>query len=388
MAHARAACRLLLGACSVLACLALSAPRDAAAEEADDATRVHVLLVIDSNDPEIGTSVETDLGRIRKLVEWGLPEPRRSVVVLQGNDVTPQRILAHYEKLEVRPTETVFFYYAGHGAWYTGGHYLRMQQGKGLLERKDLLAAIAAKKPRLAVVLTDCCSTYVGATMFVTQLSPDPSVFRDLFFRHRGVVDVTAAQKGQVAVGDEARGGAFTAALWDVLTEMPRATLDANEDGVVSWAEMMHEVSKATQGNFSATQPRGLVVKGRRHEKQTPHVFGKLADPPTRPVPPSKLRLGVDLKEVEGGGVEIVAVRAGSPAAWIGFRVGERIVSLWVPTDDPWGENVEIKGLADLRAALGKVKGPRVVTVTTTMKGETFESGTLRQRIRYVRLSH
>ena len=194
-----------------------SAPGDRAAAgpatPAGDADRLVALLVADTDDPEIGESVATDLRQVRVALEWGVPRARLAVSECTGVEVAPARLLAAVAALDVRPTDALLLYYAGHGAWADAGAYLR-PKGQ-VLPRADLLAALRARGAGLTIVLTDCCSTYVGGTFLFAPPRVDPDTVRDLFFRHRGLVDVTAASRGQVAVGDKALGGVFTKDVLD-----------------------------------------------------------------------------------------------------------------------------------------------------------------------------
>ena len=369
-------------ACFVLLWIVVVGAAHAADE--NDARHVHALLVIDTNDPEIGESVKQDLNTFRQLLDWGIPEHRRSMTELQGDAAMPKGILAAIQKLDVKRNDALVVYYAGHGAWYDGGHYLRMNQGKILL-RKDLQSAMRKRAPRLAILLTDCCSTYVGGKAFVRKMIYDPTTFRDLFFRHRGFVDVTAASKGQVAVGDRIQGGYFTSALAATISTTPREKLDANGDKIVAWDEVMPLARQATVKTFADGQPRGLMVRGRKHTRQTPHVFGALAAPVGVPIPVAKLRVGVELKDVPGG-LEVTKVHEGSPAGWAGIRPGERIVSAMTP-GEIYDEYHEVKKLDDLRRVLASVKGPEVITLVTHKPGEKDRWDNDKRRDRRVRLS-
>ena len=358
----------------------------ARAEDAPtDARRLHALLIGDTNDASIGESVGRDVDNVRRTLDVGVPEARYDVTIIQGDEATPAGILQKISALGILPTDSLFVYYAGHGAWYDGGHYLRMNDGK-ILERKDLRAAMQKSGARLAVLVTDCCSTYVGQRAYAQQPINDPDVFRDLFFRHRGLVDVTAAEKGQVAVGDEIAGGCFTRAFVDALTTVPRSRLDRNADGTVTWAELLPTVKVETETNFRGNQPRGLQLDDTLYVKQVPHVFQEDAQPIGGPIPASKERLGLQVKDVEGG-VEVTGTHDGTPAAWAGFRPGERVVEVVIPGEDAYGEYREIQTAADLQAALDAVKGPQVMEVITHVPGEKDAEGEPKRNYRRVHLS-
>lgn len=359
-----------------------------AAPQPPDATLLHVLLVGDTADPEIGPSVAVDLRTMQAAIESGVPEARRALTRLSGTEVAPDTILARVRALDVAPTDAVLLYYAGHGAWSEGGPYLRMAGGR-ILQRAALLAALREKGPRLVVLLTDCCSTYVGKTALYAPPLPDPSVWRDLFFRHRGLVDVTAARRGQVAVGDELLGGIFTQAVAQVLTQKPRAELDRDRDGIVTFSELLPEIVKATQGTFEMLHPRGLTVRAEALRGQTPHVFGDLAlpaAPPVAPIPASKGRLGVQFVEAGGAGARVQEVVPDTPAAWMGIRVGEVLTEIRIPGDGMDEQQRPITTVASVGAALALAQGPALVVLVLADPGRPAPGGGPTLRELYVRL--
>jgi hypothetical protein len=351
---------------ALLAAGALPAARDAAAAE-DESQRLDVLIVGDTADAEVGASVAVDVGHVQSALRLGVPAGRRTITVLVGEAATPERIKAHYEALPPAGGATLLFYYSGHGAWADTGHYLRMNGGK-ILDRARLLEAMQAKSPRLAVVLTDCCSLYVGETALYALPAPDPDVFRDLFFRHRGVVDATAARKGQEAVGDTLLGGFFTHALAMALTGAPKAELDATRDGVVSWDELLAVVSRDTASAFRRAHPRGVEIKGRKVPGQNPHLFG-VGAPPAAPIR-SPIRLGVKI-EPGADGLVLTEVVHGSAAAWIELRPGDRLVSVRVPLDDGDERSFELRTAEDLQRAMATAGPSRLVVLSVAAKGSS-----------------
>lgn len=366
--------------------LAPSAARAGDAPEASaDATRVRVLLVGDTRDADIGPSVATDLKTMRGALDEGIPEARRSVAALEGADATPATVLARVGDLDVLPTDSLVLYYAGHGAWSDAGPYLRMDGGK-ILPRADLVKALEAKGARLTVLLTDCCSTYVGKAALYAPPQPDPTVWRDLFFRHRGLVDLTAAEKGEVAVGDGLLGGFFTHALVGTLTLVPRGELDADADGIVSWAELAAALKKETQGVWKMLHPRGLAVRGETRFGQTPFVFGDLATPAGPPIPRAKLRLGVRVADAAGQGARIEEVVPETPADWMGLRVGQVFVSLRTQ-DGPREMNFPVTDAASFRAALAKIAGPALLACEVRDPSNPPPAGVLAARPVWIRLS-
>jgi hypothetical protein len=126
----------------------------------DEATRVRFFLVADSDAPE-GAACRMDADNVKAVLDAGLKrqklDGRYTIDVLAGKDVTPARVLKHYQDLKIGAGESLVFYYSGHGVHNTKkGHLLTLNQGD--LARSEVLAAMQKHKPRLAVVLTDCCA--------------------------------------------------------------------------------------------------------------------------------------------------------------------------------------------------------------------------------------
>jgi hypothetical protein len=260
----KTAVRLALGL-AVLAAL----PGVVAAE----ASQVRILLVIDTSAAganKIGLSLDRDnIARAMRdaLVRQRL-DKRCTVTVLQGAKATPQAVLAYYKELKTNPYEALFFYYSGHGAVLPGkGQALTMKEGA--LLRSQLSQAMQRHRPRLSVILTDCCSNIVGTKPGVKPVRQAPaaadvrgktpaakstaksyrgsgSVLRDLLFRHRGLVEIGAASTGQFAVGNTKHGGNFTSAFCKLLNASV-TSFDTNRDGFVEWREFFAVWQRQTQ---------------------------------------------------------------------------------------------------------------------------------------------
>jgi len=349
------------------------------ADESDDATFLHVLLVADTADRTTGDSVEVDLQTVRHLLQSGIPSTRYRVTELKGKNATPENILNYYRKLSTRPTDSLLFYYAGHGAWDTKGHYLVLQ-GDGRIRRTDILEAMRRHKAQLNVLLTDCCSTYTGHAAFAKQLVADPTLFRDLLFRHRGTVDITAARKGQVAVGNKLKGGYFTTGLADLFLFTNKADIDKNRDGIATWSEAANVLQQQTQEAFERMRPRGIkLAEGQKG--QTPHVFGNLAQSVGKPIPRSPHRFGVSVAP-DRAGVRVSEVIDGTPAEWSGIRVGEVLSEFSYLTSDAEQRRIQTRTAEQFVRGIASVPGAAILTCSL------IEPSTGKQRLVRLRLSH
>ncbi|MCI0641752.1 MAG: C13 family peptidase [Gemmataceae bacterium] len=135
--------------------------------QADEASRVRVLLVLDTED-RMGATWGLDGENRKEVLEAAFQKlnlgDRVTIDTFIGKKVTPENILGYYKKLKTQPSESLMLYYSGHGGLHGNkGHFLALHWGN--LYRKDLLAAMKHHNPRLVVVMTDCCANLSGGTI-------------------------------------------------------------------------------------------------------------------------------------------------------------------------------------------------------------------------------
>ncbi len=140
-------------------------PATVHAQPKGEASKVRVLLVLDTDD-QMGQTWGLDGDNVRLLIEHmvkkqGL-EGRVTIDHFTGAKCSPREVLDYYAKLDTNEDEALFFYFSGHGGYSKAkGHLMAFTRGP--LYRKDLLAAMDKRKPRLRVVLTDCCANDIGS---------------------------------------------------------------------------------------------------------------------------------------------------------------------------------------------------------------------------------
>lgn len=215
-----------------------------------------------------------------------------TIDVLDGRRATPQNVLKHYRDLRSRTDETLLFYYFGHGAIdpRSKEHYLAMRYGA--LFRNELRDAMQAKRPRLCVLLTGCCSSYVPANRIPPTRGPQnfniapvdsgPSweSISNLFLQARGLVDITATSPGTVALS-----GLLTDSMIETL-DYPRRDIDLNRNGFLTWQEFLATVRLRTNSKYVSIRPHSQYEIVRRQEYQLPYAFalpGEGSPPRTPP---------------------------------------------------------------------------------------------------------
>jgi hypothetical protein len=270
---------------------ALLGPGRAAAQAPEEAWRVRILLVCDmGGDEQERERRGVNRAAVERTLETALRKQglarRYTLDILAGPGATRQAVLDYYKGLRTGRSEALLFYSNAHGNTDPErGHYLDL--GGRRLYRSDLRRAMTARRPRLAVILTDACANLPGkeppnkspaSTKGQQKAAPAPkagdgSALRDLLFRHEGVVDINSAVRGQNAWGNIRRGNCFTRALVELL-DQPASRFDSNGDGFVEWGEFYPALARATRqeaarlGLSQAPQAFALGRRAARHEAQ------------------------------------------------------------------------------------------------------------------------
>jgi len=355
--------REVAGRLAVFLCLLLLAPFTLsgarASEPRPEAEGIVAILAIDQRSNLRGIEDNASLidGFLEKVRAFGIPV---TIERIDPNRVTPGAIVARIRALDpaLLRDRTLLFYYAGHGGTEPArGHFLGTRGGP--LFRSVLRAEILAHDPRLALILTDCCSveTRWTAEYYPTPVYPRPSerIARNLLLQHEGLVDINAAsyrpEQGidQVACYSDLAppGGIFTNALVKLFgsQSVPVVSDPAEEgaeraDDFLTWDEAFTELLTMTAREYrrfrelvlesptgsgrppiGAVRPEDLrLIAAQR--SQDPQAFGALAVPAggalVRPPDPEapRPRLGARVRTLSGiGGVEVVDVTPGTPAS-------------------------------------------------------------------------
>jgi hypothetical protein len=252
-------------------------PSTASAQTTSEATRVRILLVVDTNGfnadaLKLGLAGENMKKTMKEVLRNQNLEHRYTLDVLTGADVSPSAIRQYYEKLAVESNETLLFYYLGHGAADKNkGHFLDMKQGR--LYRSELRQVLKSKNARLTIILTDSCAPIEGtlpenlpgnnmggktkakAEKVVTSKSESGknsgTALRQLLLLPKGIVDINSSRIGTVAWVDLVRGGGYFSLTLMALAHKGVATFDTNGNGIVEWGEFFSVLQRQTAVNAS-----------------------------------------------------------------------------------------------------------------------------------------
>ena len=171
--------------------------------------------------------------------------------------------------------DTVFIYYCGHGATdmnadphpaqRTNGHYFALTRGAPLF-RSAIRNGLARSRPRLTILISECCSNVSPIAPLAAPPEMDPGLARSLFLRTQGIVNITAATFDPRTGTDESAwtgpaGGIFTLSLSNLLIGKKVSELDRNQDGLATWAEIFPQVRDATNEEYGEFRTIVLMNK-------------------------------------------------------------------------------------------------------------------------------
>lgn len=297
---------------------------------------LHVLIAVDTDDPNIGADCQIDRRSFARLLSAGIPRERYTVKVLKGKQLTRRNILDYYRELKVGKQDGLVFLFSGHGATNKddGEHYLQVQGPERLLARKELRETMLARGAGLVVLLSDACSNVMRLRPMMG--APDEEEmegrlrqaafgYRRLFFESRGLVDINGSTVGTSGWSDPDEGGIFTRALLDTF-------LAKKSDASLTWPNLHAELTRREHVAYAAWKERmlGQVRRGELRlasdERETLEKQATQA-PQAYFLPGCTLDLRVEGR-TGGRGVRLVDVPRGGAAGRAGLKSGELIVKI------------------------------------------------------------
>lgn len=299
------------------------------------AQNLHAILVADlSPSAEWGKytgAVAMDITQVGVMLSMNMPESRLKVLPMrieENQDSSPMNILGAIESIQLRPEDSLLFYYTGHGAADDQGQYLALAHGK--LYRKELLSALLKKGAKMTALITDCCNTrsdgymYAAPAFDVQPPSQPTALFNSLFLAPKGVVDIISSSPGESAFFtplDEEKGE-FPSSIF---TKEVTSWVDQHKAHPHTWDDIVRAVSLRVHNSFHSHYPKGAsVAKGGVVQKEQ-NVFA--IQYPGIP-PATGPRTGLVVRDFQGKGAVITEVASKSPATQV-FRIDQnKFISL------------------------------------------------------------
>jgi hypothetical protein len=188
-------------------------PGSRARVNADEADKVHVVLLVYGKDGQFGAACRKDVHAFAKMLDQGFEQKADR---LEFHDYTglnptnfrpwtPKEVLADLARMQVGTNDSIVLYHSGHGMIVdpkSPESSQIMVTNEGPIQRGDLLRVLNAHHPRGLVLLTDCCSSFPETParhLTRTNLSYNAQTVQSLFLKVRGGISITAAEPGDGA---------------------------------------------------------------------------------------------------------------------------------------------------------------------------------------------
>lgn len=132
---------------------------------------IHALIVVDTLDNQIGTSVGKDRDKWRKLflevTGFSALDLTFQEYLIEGSTFSDSSLQSSLDALTVGTDDVIFFCYGGHGHRFANEELpwpaLKMNTAESRMNEitwklVDVFQQLAAKNPRLLIALADCCN--------------------------------------------------------------------------------------------------------------------------------------------------------------------------------------------------------------------------------------
>lgn len=231
-------------------------------------TRIHLIIVANTNDSTVGFAANKDMVAAEQLftdLTDVIGIKPINIIKIYGDGYSKASVLNEIKKFNPQRNDIVVFYYTGHG--------FRTKQKQTVYPMLDLrsnakqdylkesltvdtvLQLIKAKGARLNLVLSDCCNwdpemplPYVTADPQTRTGNPvwDPEKSRALFLnpKRTSIVGI-AADKNQLAVSNKKYGSFFFMYFRDALTTEISKT-NINKPNFLGWLTVFESTKAQT----------------------------------------------------------------------------------------------------------------------------------------------
>ena len=227
-----------------------------------ETTKLHLIIVANTNDVSIGKSCETDRERLIKEFKQTANALRIGFkdYVVEGDDFSKANLLSTLSSVYPGNNDIVFFIYRGHGfrwanenekwprlALFYGKTYPTSDNSNSI-NLKEVKNILDKKGARLNIVLGDCCNNGDGVSVMTSNAYWDSQVtaftdvskLRNLFINSKGSIISSAAQPGEVSYAGY-DGGLYTRSF---ISALDYETSYSTNTGATKWDNILSSTVK------------------------------------------------------------------------------------------------------------------------------------------------
>ncbi|MDB5015099.1 MAG: hypothetical protein JWQ25_3301 [Daejeonella sp.] len=241
--------------------------------EKNTATKLILVIVANTIDPEIGKGCREDIKSIRHMFEELSKHMKFNFLelVVAEADYSKKNILDVIEILTPGYNDIVVFYYSGHGFSYEKDAEKQFPQidmrshpasndidviNNNTQNLMDLFELVKGRGARLNIVIGDCCNSLIkfkrnfkGGDDKIRSAERPPIIINKqtceaLFCDYTASILVAAADKGEYAVSDEELGSIFTFNFTNNLKILMNKAVDPQNG--LPWGKLLEETQEMT----------------------------------------------------------------------------------------------------------------------------------------------
>ena len=181
------------------------------------ASDVHLILVSDHADPDLGEGFEANTNSLANVLISNFARGQIKItevcqpVAGPGNvwkPLTAEMVRNAIKRVPVDSDDTLIVYLSCHGYFDPAvGNYFAFAEAEQGFSRQSIINEIKARNPRLGGIITDACQNYKRMPLdeesqaSMAMFKPATArLMRSLFLEHSGFLDWSAAAEGEFAV--------------------------------------------------------------------------------------------------------------------------------------------------------------------------------------------
>lgn len=178
------------------------------------AQTLHSLIVGATDDFKIGKGITRNLINMNKIIQdvVGVLDCEFEQEIFDHSKCTKANVTNWINNLDIDPEDVVFFFYSGHGGRALNDTDIFPQMCMNDPSNQALYLPvshvedmISKKKPRLAIIITECCNSEnpgikikplfaMSTDEYSSVKEYDAKALRDLFFNTKGIVKISSSK--------------------------------------------------------------------------------------------------------------------------------------------------------------------------------------------------
>lgn len=261
-----------------------------------DAQTFHAIIFCNTLDSSIGNSMKIEynnLGRHMSILEEAMGDDYIfNIMKLDGSTCTRANLKAMIDDMEIGPDDVVFTYYGGHGShapnneedpWPQYCMNTGFENQSNWVPMATLEKWIAAKNPRLRVIMSNCCNYVQSGTTVkgmwaadgrTTPMDGIDGANLKKLFSAKGSVMATSSKLGQYSWCNDRDGGIYTNIFLNNLVDLGKGRISADWETLLSKSKEATDVYPIIdrEGKKWAQNPYYVVNIGNGSKTPKPRI--------------------------------------------------------------------------------------------------------------------